>query len=456
MNLNLQRFNYRDLAIFVVPLMIFSLYLFIFNPGILTVESFSQLHQIATGHINNAQPVLHTYIEMICIKLFGTPLIIGVLQILVFSLIWTLICNYHRDDSQQSSNHFVVQFIITLAISLIPINAANAITLSSYVLFSYFLMFLCFLIKVMVDKRGNIDHVFIAIMAVTMALVAGLHTYGACIAVISLIAITVYLYKTNKNYNTFIMLPALTIVLILLVTALSFTSAEDTSFNIESSDEIIDLEAAKGQFFTSIHDSPKKSYEDLNQENIRNDNYNSFNSIVSAFKGNIILNLLFSNPIVYLVLSVALLFFIQTIIKTWDMYFIYAPSLINIIIGFVTSPAHLNLSLYAAVLVFYVIVIVFVSIWAEGYEITAPQTPRKQEVPQNNYTSSYYNSYSSDNSVYGDFEAELEQLSLDDINAMLGKTTHEEIIPQEETLQSDESESDLIDEILKEIEMEKD
>lgn len=140
MNLN-SKFNYRDFIIFIVPVLIFSLYLYIYNPGILTAASFSQLHQIATGEFTGAYPILHTIIEMICLKIYASPASIGAFQILVFSLIWMIICNYHRDDTKSDSNGFVLQFIITMIVCLIPINAIYSITLSSNILFSYAVLF---------------------------------------------------------------------------------------------------------------------------------------------------------------------------------------------------------------------------------------------------------------------------------------------------------------------------
>ena len=54
------KLNYRDLIIFIVPILIFLLYLSIYNPGILSTNSYSILHQISSGEFTNAHPFLHT------------------------------------------------------------------------------------------------------------------------------------------------------------------------------------------------------------------------------------------------------------------------------------------------------------------------------------------------------------------------------------------------------------
>ena len=48
--------NYNDLKIFLIPVIIFSIYLGVFKPGIATIDTFNQLHQIASGHFTNWHP----------------------------------------------------------------------------------------------------------------------------------------------------------------------------------------------------------------------------------------------------------------------------------------------------------------------------------------------------------------------------------------------------------------
>lgn len=45
----IRKFNRHDLIIFLIPITIFSIYLAVFNPGMATIDSFNQLHQIASG-----------------------------------------------------------------------------------------------------------------------------------------------------------------------------------------------------------------------------------------------------------------------------------------------------------------------------------------------------------------------------------------------------------------------
>ena len=214
--------NYlKDLIIFLIPVVIFLYYLHVYNPGILTVDSYSQLHQIATKHYTNWHPFFHTLIEKVCIKIFPSPVSICVLQILTFSAMWTIICRFNRSKNTGFDKQFILQVIVTLAISLIPINAIYSITLWKDILFSYFLMFLCFLIYRLLIRKGNLSTGFAVVLSGVMAFVAQLRPNGIFIIIIMLIIIAAYLYKNNKAQNFYIIIPVLTIIFILMIASLN-------------------------------------------------------------------------------------------------------------------------------------------------------------------------------------------------------------------------------------------
>ena len=67
---NLKKLDYRDLIIFLIPFLIFIFYLYVYDPGILTQDSFYQMNQIASSNFTNWHPFFHTFIEMLCLKLY--------------------------------------------------------------------------------------------------------------------------------------------------------------------------------------------------------------------------------------------------------------------------------------------------------------------------------------------------------------------------------------------------
>lgn len=457
--------NYRDLIIFLIPFIIFLAYLYVYNPGVLTYDSFNQLHQIATGHFSNWHPFFHTFIEMLCLKIYASPISIAVLQILVFSTMWMVICKYHRDDDGKSKT-FTLQVIITLIISLIPINAIYAITLWKDVLFSYFIMFLCFLIKVMLDKKGKVDLKLVAVMAVVMAIVSQLRLNGIYLILLLLIILTVYLFLKKESEKVCIALPALTIVFILLIASLNvaydvednqkdyvfvktshmladydlhldldaqdrdkiheminetqlnktyniyysdpinWISNEDVYQNdsqaylnmavkysvenpqralfymFKSADIVWDItrdndwtgepyyitgkgpgaETAKEKFFSIINSTPKTSYEDVSNYNAGTGKFNLLSYFVNEARVNIILDTLFNSPALYMYLAIVLLILMHIITKSKDIYLIYLPNLLNIIIVFFSIPVQDNRYLYANLLVCYMLIIILINL----------------------------------------------------------------------------------------------
>ena len=447
MNLNanesniIPKFNYRDLLIFLVPILIFMLYLFVYNPGVLTASSYGQLHQIATGKFTTANPIFHTLIEMLLIKLFGTPLYIGLVQILIFSVMWTVICKYHRDDSDKSNNGFVVEFIITLIICLIPINAVYSVSLSSYVLFSYFMMFLCFLIKVMLDKNGQVGTKLIVLMALTLGIMSGLSNYGVVIAIPILIVIAYYLLKNGASENTLVTFVGLAVLCIFLIASLNFVfDVQGDKLNIPADDPLgsdINLKDAQNKFFSTANTEPSESYEKVTSANTKQGSFNIIDSYVDTWRGNAILGILFGNGMLYLILSVLLLAYIYVKTELNEIFLVYLAPFINTVIVMLTGQS----TIYPNILVFYLIAIICVGIYFNPHRkaagvsdkskvLTSPKTQTQPEF----YVEETYD----DDEYYSDLEAEIEGLTLEDINKMLDETPKAETTaPQEKDVKEE-------------------
>ena len=445
MNLN-SKFNYRDFIIFIVPVLIFSLYLYIYNPGILTAASFNQLHQIATGEFTGAYPILHTIIEMICLKIYASPASIGTFQILVFSLIWMIICNYHRDDTKSDSNGFVLQFIITMIVCLIPINAIYSITLSSNILFSYAVLFLCFLIKVMIDRNGQISTKLGIMIAVTLAFISGLNTFGIYVSVLSLVIIMAYLFIKKTPQDALIKLGLISVVCIVLITSLGMIYQTDANNNFPANDAFedgVNLENAKSQFFKGINDVPREGFENATQVNVKTDKFKSLNSIVDMTRENIILDGLLNSPIVYVILSIILLGFIYYTTNSHEIFLIFIPNLLNMVICLVSGQNNL----YSNLLVCYLIIIILANMWpnlkSQGTETPAPartEQPARIMSQPNEYVPPKVE-MNQPQDEYQTVDYQLEELTLDE--------------GTNQRIEYEDGGSDLVDEILNEIKNEK-
>ena len=485
----LRKLNYKDLIIFLIPFFIFLYYLHVYDPGILSVDSYNQLHQIATGHFSNWHPFFHTFIEMICIKIYANPVSIGILQILVFSSMWMIICKYFRNDELDSGfkdKIFILQVAITLIISLVPINAIYSITLWKDILFSYFLMFLCFLIKVMLDKKGQVSYRFIIVFSLLMACISQIRPNGIYIVILLMIIFGIYLFKKNTEDRLYIIMPALTIIFILLIASLNvaynvednqkdavFTKVshmladydlnlhmtpEDQAkvhklmdektikekYNITYSDPIwgaaneqvydSDKDAYMGmaasyslsnpthfleylfgsspmvwditrdsdwigsvyktdinnanRFYYSGNEKPAADFDNVMAKNSGTGEYQQLNSFAYSIKDNIITDTLFDSPAFYFYLAIILLVAIHFITKSKDIYLVYLPNFLNILIVFASTPIQDNRYLYPNLLVFYLLLIIFISVMTGKY-LKNNKAKKSKNIPKNNLNEGY-------------------------------------------------------------------
>jgi len=458
------KFNYYDLAIFLIPIIIFSIYLTVFNPGIATYDSFNQLHQIASNQFANWHPFFHTFINMLCLKVYPSTISICIFQILVFSTMWMIICKYNRDDEMQDNNPFVKQAIFTLIICLIPINGLYAVTLWKDILFSYFLMFLCFLVKVLIDKNGGVDYKFIIFFSAIMACISQLRGNGMYVILIVMIVYSIYLFMKN-NRKMAVLLPILTITFILLISSLNIVyevqdnekdalmtktahmlADYDLNLEIEESDrdkihQLIDKDRVNEQYkptgsdkifaitnYTAFENdkgtyiglalkyslkdpihclqylfwsspmvwditkdgdwlgrpyylngekdrlqsdfeayylprnyTPTESYENLSYANWGTPAFDVLNLAALGIEG-CALDTLFNNPALYMYISIIILVLLQIITRSKEIYLVYLPNMLNILVVFMSTPIQDYRYLYANLLVCYLLIIILMGV----------------------------------------------------------------------------------------------
>ncbi|MBR2557813.1 MAG: hypothetical protein IKE95_05555 [Methanobrevibacter sp.] len=459
----IKKLNYHDLLIFLIPVIIFSIYLLVFNPGIATYDSFNQLHQIASQHFTNWHPFFHTFINMLCLYVYPSTISICIFQILVFSTMWMIICKYNRDNSIKTDKTFNLQVAISIIICIIPINGLYSITLWKDVLFSYFLMFLCFLAKVMIDKKGNVGYKFIILLSVIMAFVAQLRGNGMYVVLVVLVVYSIYLFM-KKNIKMGVLLPILTITCILLISSLNIVydvednekdammtkishmlADYDLNLEIEDSDrqkiyELMDKDKIKDQYIPTGTDpifaimnyktsdtnkstyiglalkyslrnplhcvqylfesapmtwdivrddnwigrpyylsgesdrlqkdymvyydthnyTPKYSYENLSYANWGTLPFDLLNLASLGIEGTPVLDTLFNSPALYMYLSIIILILLHVMFRYREIYLMYIPNLLNIIIVFLSTPIQDNRYLYANLLVCYLLIIILI------------------------------------------------------------------------------------------------
>lgn len=458
------KLSYMDLIIFLIPVIVFSYYLYVFDPGILRYDSFDQLHQIASHQFYNWHPFFHTFIEMVLLRIYPSPISVCIFQILTFSTIWTAICRYYRYEDENLKNVFVLQVLTTSVICLIPINAVYSISLLKDILFGYFLLLTCFSIAVLLDRKGEVGMGFLVVAALAMSFVAGLRPNGIHVVIVTLIVLAAYFLKKKYDKRVIITLVSLVIVFILLIASLNAVydvsdnqksalrakvvhmladydlnltltpqdsaklhevineSAIRSNYHVTYSDPIyealnmsaydkdkygylemafrysvenpqhfakylldsspmvwdiardgswigmqyiVDLQSAKNSFFSYHQISNITPLENVSSKNIGTDQFDTLNNFTETFKSNIILDTLCNSPALYMYLAFALMGMICFMTKSKEIFLVYLPNMVNIVIIFLSTPIQDNRYLYPNLLICYFLIIMLIGITAK-------------------------------------------------------------------------------------------
>jgi len=196
----------------------------------LTYDSFNQLEQALTGVFTPGHPFLHTFLEFLLIKIWNTPAVIALFQILVFSLIWTFICSYNRKKMKQKSL-YILQLLITFIVCLSPLNAVSSITLWKDILFSYLLILFSFSIQIFIEQKENISNKTIYWSSITLALIPCLRFNGLAIFCIFIIFMPCMIYKYTKNVRKIATYLFISIILFLGIQGISKMVVKEKNTN---------------------------------------------------------------------------------------------------------------------------------------------------------------------------------------------------------------------------------
>lgn len=190
-----------DIIIFLIPIIIFGIYLLIYFPGILTADSYNQLGQIEANIFYNNHPFIHTLIEILCLKIWNSPAMIAIFQMLFFCFVWTAICKYNRKTD--SKKIIMFQVVLTILVAINPINGMHAITLWKDVLYSYFILLLTFVLQICFDKKFRLNMKNITALACLTMILSNIRHNGIAVVLGMVVTIIITLFvidRKSKNY----------------------------------------------------------------------------------------------------------------------------------------------------------------------------------------------------------------------------------------------------------------
>ena len=233
-----KKIDYRDIVIFLIPFIMFGIYLIIFYPGVLSYDSYNQLTQIKEMTFTSSHPFFHTFIEMVLMSIVDTPAIVGLFQITFFSILWARICKYNRD--KHSFLSFGYQIVLTVVVGSNPLNKLMSITLWKDVLYSYMILWLAFEMEKLIDKKFKIDLKNIIKLALILVVIPNLRHNGYLITlVMSIILFIIFIIKDKKSFN-YLKLIGFVLIFILCFGGLNKIYKVDKGLSVTGVGSIVD------------------------------------------------------------------------------------------------------------------------------------------------------------------------------------------------------------------------
>ena len=210
-----KKFNLTDLIIFLIPVVLFSFILYVYFPGILSPDSHNQLWQIATGEFTVGHPFIHTFIELICLRIWNNPASVAILQILLFSIIWMFICKHNRNDDSKRTK--VLQIILTFLVCIVPLNSTSAITLWKDTLYAYLMLLFAFLILIGVNSNFKYKNMTLIFISFIIALIPNIRHNGILSSLIGLILLVILTFIYDKKSFNYLKIIGLSVMFYLLL-----------------------------------------------------------------------------------------------------------------------------------------------------------------------------------------------------------------------------------------------
>ena len=119
------------------------------------------------------------------------------------------------------------------------------------------------------------------------------------------------------------------------------------------------LQADFNTYYGNHHYTPTTPYENLSYVNWGTPAFDTLNLMALGIEG-CLLDTVFNNPALYMYISFILLIIMQIMVKSKEIWLMYVPNLLNIIIVFFSTPIQDYRYLYANLLVCYLLVIIYI------------------------------------------------------------------------------------------------
>ena len=189
-----------DIIIFLIITVIFTMGLLAFYPGLITSDGVDQLQQAKTGNYIDAHPVLHSFIAGSISQTFGSIAAMGLVQIILFALIWTIGLKTIRKENNSGVNKFF-QVLLTIVVALIPVNFMYSITIWKDILYSYSMLAVVIIIYIGIKNNYNYNLLHMILVSISLILIMKLRHNGLPIGILLFIILLLLNFVKIKNWK---------------------------------------------------------------------------------------------------------------------------------------------------------------------------------------------------------------------------------------------------------------
>lgn len=195
--LKIDKINLKEnIIIFLIMALLLTVSLLSLYPGIITIDGSNQWKQVESNNIQTNHPFFSTFFWWLLAKLWHSPTVLVVFQIILLSIIWTFIC------SQLNSKGTIKRKIVyTIIMCFLPIIFAYAVSTWKDVIYSYMLLLLALMFYIGVKKDFKYTFLDIFIICISIVWVMSYRYNGIIAGVLSILTFFIIFLKKKIGWK---------------------------------------------------------------------------------------------------------------------------------------------------------------------------------------------------------------------------------------------------------------
>jgi hypothetical protein len=205
---------YLNSLFYIIPLLVGLIYWLAFFPGVMSFDSVSQWDQLSTFKFTDWYPAIHAILMWILTRIWYSPAIVSLFQVIIASLVIGYGLNTIRNVSRLPG---YICIAIGLLITANPLVGVIDITLWKDVLYGFFVLLLTIYLLNLVNSDGEwiCKPTHYILLGCTLAFIWLIRFNGFPVVLVSLVT-AVIIYKKYVKHFAYSSVIAITIILFVL------------------------------------------------------------------------------------------------------------------------------------------------------------------------------------------------------------------------------------------------